>query len=82
MSEHETRYDSSQENSLSCHIICVHIQMIVAQPAQTHTSVHPKTVTLSFMTLLPGGMCIIVLPTRRKAFSRNHFQDPKNKDRG
>lgn len=37
---------------------------------------------LSFIPPFPWGMSIRVPPTRRKAFSRNHFHSPKNKDRG
>lgn len=37
---------------------------------------------LSFIPPFPWGMSIRVLPTRRKAFSRNHIHSPKNKDRG
>lgn len=81
MSEHEIRYDSGQENSLSCHITWVHTQMTVASPALIHRSVLPKTIMLSFIPAFPWGMSIRVLPTRRKAFSRNHYHSSKNKDR-
>lgn len=82
MSEHEIRYDSGQENSLSCPITWVHIQMTVAQPALIHRSMLTKTIMLSFIPAFPWGMSIRVLPTRRKAFSRNHYHSLKNKDKG
>lgn len=45
-----------------------------------HRSVLPKTIMLSFIPPFPWGMSIRVLPTRRKAFSRNHCHSPKNKE--
>lgn len=82
MSEHETRYNSGHENSLSCHITWVQTQMTVAQPALICRSVLPKTITLSFITPFPWGISMTVLSAQRKAFSQNHFprsQEKKNK---